>query len=61
MDKPAAVVAAGKKFFYEQLELNTSLAYKKASAFLTENMLGPDAAEGVGAFLEKRKPKWRDG
>ena len=56
--KPAAVVAAGKKFFYEQLELEMSPAYKKASALITQNMLGPDAAEGVSAFLEKRKPKW---
>ena len=61
MEKPAAVIAAGKKLFYEQLETTMSNAYKMASAVITQNMLGPDAAEGVGAFLEKRKPKWRSG
>jgi enoyl-CoA hydratase/carnithine racemase len=61
IEKPAGVIAAGKKFFYDQIELNMSQAYKAASAVITQNMLGPDAAEGVGAFLEKRKPKWRNG
>src|SRR5439155_1368070 len=61
VEKPAAVIAAGKKLFYEQLESTMSNAYKMASAVITQNMLGPDAAEGVGAFLEKRKPKWRSG
>jgi hypothetical protein len=25
-----------------------------------ENMLARDAAEGIGAFIEKREPKWED-
>jgi len=32
-----------------------------ASAAITQNMLGPEAAEGIGAFLEKRRPKWHGG
>ena len=58
MDKPAAVIAAGKKFFYDQLERSLVDAYASASEAITRNMLGDDAQEGVGAFVEKRKPRW---
>jgi len=58
VDKPAAVCAAGKKLFYQQIESKIDAAYRIASAAITKNMLGDDAAEGVGAFIEKRKPKW---
>ncbi len=57
--KPAAVCAAGKRIFYEQLELKLAHAYGIASRSITENMLGEDAAEGVGAFIEKRRPEWK--
>jgi enoyl-CoA hydratase/carnithine racemase len=59
IDKPRAVVAAGKALFYEQLEAPLARAYAVASKAITRNMLGDDAAEGVGAFIEKRKPDWR--
>ena len=59
VEKPAAVCAAGKKLFYQQIESKIDGAYKIASAAITKNMLGEDAAEGVGAFIEKRKPNWR--
>jgi len=58
-EKPPAVCAAGKKLFYEQLESRLADAYQIASVAITNNMLGEDAAEGVGAFIEKRKPNWR--
>ena len=58
-EKPSAVCAAGKRLFYEQIESKLASAYKIASAAITQNMLGEDAAEGVGAFIEKRKPNWR--
>jgi enoyl-CoA hydratase/carnithine racemase len=58
MDKPPAVIAAGKKFFYDQLERPLEDAYALASDVITRNMLGADAQEGVGAFVEKRKPRW---
>jgi enoyl-CoA hydratase/carnithine racemase len=58
MAKPRRVLAAGKKFFYEQLEQNLVEAYAHASEVITQNMLGEDAQEGVGAFIEKRKPRW---
>jgi enoyl-CoA hydratase/carnithine racemase len=57
-EKPRAVVAAGKAFFYRQLEAPLAQAYRLGAAAITANMLGDDAAEGVGAFMEKRKPRW---
>jgi enoyl-CoA hydratase/carnithine racemase len=53
------VVALGKKLFYRQLEERIDEAYKIAAATITQNMLGPDAQEGVAAFVEKREPRWR--
>jgi len=58
MSKPRAVIGAGKRFFYEQLERDLERAYQLASDAITRNMLGDDAQEGVGAFVEKRKPRW---
>jgi len=56
--KPAAVLAHGKKFFYEQAEMGMADAYRLAARMITDNMLGPEAHEGVSAFVEKRKPNW---
>ena len=60
IDKPAAVVALGKRFFYAQREERIEKAYAIAAATITRNMLGPDAQEGVAAFVEKRRPRWPD-
>jgi enoyl-CoA hydratase/carnithine racemase len=56
--KPAAVVALGKQFFYRQLEARIEDAYAIATRTITDNMLGPEAQEGVAAFVGKRKPNW---
>jgi enoyl-CoA hydratase/carnithine racemase len=54
----AAVVALGKKAFYEQLPLDRPAAYAAAQKVMVENALAPQAREGIGAFLEKRAPSW---
>jgi len=56
--KPRATVKIGKEAFYNQLEMGLSEAYDYASRVMTENMLAAEAAEGIGAFVEKREPKW---
>ena len=58
--KPRQTLKIGKEAFYRQLEMPLSEAYAHASRVMTENMLEAEACEGIGAFLEKRKPKWPD-
>ncbi len=55
----AAVVGMGKKFFYEQVEKDLRAAYALASEGMACNMMLEDAAEGIDAFIGKRKPDWR--
>ena len=59
LSKPQAVLTAGKQFFYRQIEMDAAPAYRLACEVITNNMLGPDALEGVSAFAEKRKPQWK--
>ena len=56
--KPRATVRTGKEAFYRQLEMPRAEAYAYAARIMTENMLRSDAEEGIGAFLDKREPKW---
>ena len=59
--KSAYTVKLGKAAFYRQAEMSLADAYRYASEVMTENMMARDAEEGIGAFVEKRQPKWRDG
>jgi enoyl-CoA hydratase/carnithine racemase len=56
--KSALTVAIGKEAFYRQAEMDLAGAYDYASEVMTRNMLARDAAEGIDAFLSKRKPHW---
>jgi enoyl-CoA hydratase/carnithine racemase len=56
--KPRGTVKTGKEAFYRQLEMPLAEAYAYASQVMTENMLDAEACEGIGAFLEKREPRW---
>jgi enoyl-CoA hydratase/carnithine racemase len=55
-----AVVAMGKRFFYDQVEKGLADAYALASEGMACNMMLDDAAEGIDAFIQKRKPDWHD-
>lgn len=57
--KSRATVAVGKAAFYEQIDMSLHEAYAYASKVMVENMMARDAAEGISAFLEKRKPEWK--
>ena len=59
--KSAYTVKLGKAAFYRQAEMSLADAYRYAAEVMTENMMARDAEEGIGAFIEKRKPKWQDG
>ena len=56
--KLGSAVKIGKRAFYEQLEMPLDAAYAHTGRVIAENMLHPDTAEGVQAFLEKRDPDW---
>jgi enoyl-CoA hydratase/carnithine racemase len=58
--KSAYTVRIGKAAFYRQVEMSLADAYRYASEVMTENMMARDAEEGIGAFIEKRAPKWQD-
>jgi len=58
--KSAYTIKIGKEAFYRQAEMSLADAYRYASEVMTENMMARDAEEGIGAFIEKREPKWQD-
>ena len=58
--KSNKVIKIGKKAFYKQLEMPLDKAYKYTSKIMSENMMALDAQEGITAFLEKRKPNWKN-
>jgi enoyl-CoA hydratase/carnithine racemase len=58
--KSSMTIKVGKEAFYRQLEMPLAEAYKYASDVMVENMLARDAEEGIGAFIDKRQPKWED-
>jgi enoyl-CoA hydratase/carnithine racemase len=58
--KSAMTVRIGKEAFYRQVDMGLGDAYRFASQVMVENMLRRDAAEGIGAFLDKRTPAWED-
>ncbi|SFM80107.1 enoyl-CoA hydratase [Thermodesulforhabdus norvegica] len=55
-----ATIALGKKAFYDQIDLPEYSAYGYAREIISLNGTFDDAAEGISAFLEKRKPLWKD-
>jgi enoyl-CoA hydratase/carnithine racemase len=52
-------LSIGKQAFYAQIDLDQHKAYSYAKEMMTLNAMSEDAQEGIGAFLEKRKPSWR--
>jgi enoyl-CoA hydratase/carnithine racemase len=58
--KSAYTIKIGKTAFYRQTEMSLAGAYRYAAEVMAENMMARDAEEGIGAFLEKREPKWQD-
>lgn len=54
------VVGVGKQAFYRQLDMPLPQAYAYAKEVMSLNATFADAQEGICAFLEKRKPEWRE-
>jgi enoyl-CoA hydratase/carnithine racemase len=53
-------ISIGKHAFYSQVDLDERSAYKFAKEVISWNCTTADAQEGMGAFLEKRQPRWQD-
>lgn len=56
--KLSSVVRIGKQAFYEQLQMPIDEAYAYAGDVMTQNMMIQATAEGIAAFLDRRKPDW---
>ena len=58
--KSNLTIKIGKQTFYKQLEMPLRKAYAHTSKMMTINMMAMDAKEGISAFIEKRKPVWKN-
>src|SRR5216683_4623090 len=58
VEASSMTVATGKQAFYAQIDLDTAGAYEYTKEVMSRNAIAADAQEGIGAFLEKRKPVW---
>lgn len=56
--KSPVAISMGKQMFYSQLEMGLDAAYQQAAEVMACNMMSEDAAEGIYAFMAKRKPVW---
>jgi enoyl-CoA hydratase/carnithine racemase len=56
--KSKTTIAVGKAAFYAQIDQPLGEAYAYAADIMVRNMMHADAAEGIGAFLDKRAPRW---
>ncbi|XP_067626842.1 enoyl-CoA hydratase domain-containing protein 3, mitochondrial [Eurosta solidaginis] len=57
-EKPRAILAMGKVFYYKQLGLSVKDAYDQGTDVMVKNICMEDAQEGLKSFTEKRKPNW---
>lgn len=53
------IIGLGKQAFYKQIDLPQHEAYEYTAEVMALNAELADAHEGITAFLEKRKPDWR--
>ena len=56
---PAESKGIGKQALYAQIDLDQAKAYAYAVEVMAATSQLPDSREGMRAFLEKRKPQWR--
>ena len=57
--KSPVAIRTGKAMFGRQRSMSLEEAYSYAGHVMACNMMAEDAAEGIDAFIEKRKPQWK--
>jgi enoyl-CoA hydratase/carnithine racemase len=57
--KSPVAIRTGKAMFNRQRGLGLEEAYRYAGSVMACNMMAEDAAEGIDAFMAKRKPEWK--
>jgi enoyl-CoA hydratase/carnithine racemase len=55
-DKPPATTAAGKRAFYQQMDLGIAKAYDLASQVISSSFAHAEGRSGMDAFIDKRPP-----
>jgi enoyl-CoA hydratase/carnithine racemase len=55
-DKPPATTAAGKRAFYQQVDLGIAGAYELASQVIASSFAHAEGRAGMDAFIDKRPP-----
>ena len=55
-DKPPATVAAGKRAFYRQMDMDLARAYELAGKTISASFAHAEGRAGMDAFIEKRPP-----
>jgi enoyl-CoA hydratase/carnithine racemase len=58
-EKPPATVAAGKRGFYQQMDLGLEKAYALASQVIADSFAHEEGRAGMDAFIDKRPPPKR--
>ena len=54
--KPPGTIAAGKRAFYQQLDLGVAQAYELAGGVIAASFSDPEGRQGMDAFIDKRPP-----
>ncbi|WP_243371432.1 enoyl-CoA hydratase [Microvirga solisilvae] len=57
--KSPVAIRTGKAMFARQRSMSLEEAYAYAGQVMACNMMAEDAAEGIDAFIAKRKPVWK--
>ena len=55
-EKPPATTAAGKRAFYQQMDLGIAKAYELASQVISSSFAGAEGRAGMDAFIDKKPP-----
>ena len=57
--KPPATVVAGKRAFYQQMDMDLTQAYALAGQVIASDFAHREGKEGMNAFIEKLPPDWK--